>query len=368
MHSVSAPLLSLLATVLLSLTVPTYAGPQLVRSGGSANNGIPLKANAKNPVCKPWYDVRDAIMGELYHGRCGDLARASVRLAFHDAGPFSLALQAKGLPNGAADGSMLTDGDEVKRGENSGLGPIVEALTPLPARFNVGPGDVLHLAGVLGVLACPGGPQIKTLVGRPLPKNIAPDNLLPNPNSPVKVLTDRFADMGFSIREMMALMGAHSTAKQRFVNPSVAGETLDSTPDVWDVRFYSETQQATAAPGMLIFLDTRSNQMLTALRDSGTFRLNSDVNFSHNATTQQDYNRFVGKQSDWGREYADAHLKMSLLGINQKGLTDCTEILPLSIDLTNLAVSSGSGKQPTDPTIDPAKLEAAIQQFRSLWL
>ncbi|KAJ7642416.1 heme peroxidase [Mycena polygramma] len=345
MHSVTAPLLSLL---LLASTVPTYAGPQLVRSGGSTNNGIPLKANAKNPVCKPWYDVRDAIMGELYHGRCGDLARASVRLAFHDAGPFSSALQAKGLPNGAADGSMLTDVNEVKRTENSGLGPIVAALTPLPARFNVGPGDVLHLAGVLGVLACPGGPQIKTLVGRPLPKNLAPDNLLPNPNSPVKVLTDRFADMGFSIREMMALMGAHSTAKQRFVNPSLAGETLDSTPEIWDVRFYSETQQATAAPG--------------------TFRLNSDVNFSHNATTQQDYNRFVGKQSDWGREYADAHLKMSLLGINQNGLTDCSEILPLSIDITTLTASSGSGKQPTDPTIDPAKLEAAIQQYRSLWL
>ncbi|KAJ7623883.1 heme peroxidase [Mycena polygramma] len=348
MHSVSS--LSLLVTVFLGAVVPTYASPSMARSSGSSNNVIPTKANAKNAVCKPWYDVRDAIMGELFGGRCGDLARASVRLAFHDAGPFSLDLQRKGLPNGAADGSMLTDSNEVKRGENSGLGPIVAALTPLPARFNVGPGDVLHLAGVLGVLACPGGPQIRTYVGRALPRNIAPDNLLPNPNSPVKVLTDRFADMGFSIREMMALMGAHSTAKQRFVNTALVGETLDSTPDIWDVRFYSETQQATAAPG--------------------TFRLNSDVNFSHNATTQQDYNRFVGagKQNDWGREYADAHLKMSLLGIDQKGLTDCSEILPQSIDITNLAASSGSGKQATNPTIDPAKLEAAIQTYRSIWL
>ncbi|KAJ7664490.1 heme peroxidase [Mycena polygramma] len=346
MHSVST--LSLLATLFLGAAVPTYGSPPMARSSGSTNNVIPTKANAKNPVCKPWYDVRDAIMGGLYNGRCGDLPRAAIRLAFHDAGTFSLALQAQGLPNGGADGSMLTDHNEVNRTENSGLGPIVAALTPLPGQFNVAPGDVLHLAGVLGVLACPGGPQIKTYVGRALPKNIAPDNLLPNPNSPVKVLTDRFADMGFSIREMMALMGAHSTAKQRFVVPALAGETLDSTPDIWDVRFYSETQQATAAPG--------------------TFRLNSDVNFSHNATTQQDYNRFVGKQNDWAREYADAHLKMSLLGVDQKTLTDCSEILPQSIDLTNLAVSSSSGKQPTDPTIDPVKLEAAIQTYRSIWL
>jgi hypothetical protein len=68
-----------------------------------------------------------------------------------------------------------------------------------------------------------------------------------------------------------------------------------------------------------------------------------------------------------GREYADAHEKMSLLGVDQTTLTDCTEILPLSIDLKDLAVSS-SGQQPTDPVIDPVKLEAAIQKYRSIWL
>jgi hypothetical protein len=59
---------------------------------------------------------------------------------------------------------------------------------------------------------------------------------------------------------------------------------------------------------------------------------------------------------------------MSLLGIDKNTLTDCTEILPLSIDLKNLAVGSSSGKAPTDPTIDPVKLEAAIQKYRSIWL
>jgi hypothetical protein len=69
------------------------------------------------------------------------------------------------------------------------------------------------------------------------------------------------------------------------------------------------------------------------------------------------------------REYADAHEKMSLLGLDATDLTDCSEILPLSIDLKNLAVvATGSGKPVTDPVIDPVKLEAAIQQFRSIWL
>jgi hypothetical protein len=118
---------------------------------------------------------------------------------------------------------------------------------------------------------------------------------------------------------------------------------------------------------------------------TGTFRLNSDVNFSHNATTKADWTRYIGEQDDWlvytlmfsvhtnhlrrGRDYAAAHEKMSLLGIDESTLTDCTEILPQPIDLKNLAVGTTSGKGgKTDPTIDPVKLEAAIQLYRSIWL
>jgi hypothetical protein len=60
---------------------------------------------------------------------------------------------------------------------------------------------------------------------------------------------------------------------------------------------------------------------------------------------------------------------MSLLGVDVTDLADCSEILPLSIDITTLTVAStGGGKPPTDPLVDPVKLEAAIQQFRSIWL
>ncbi|KAJ6568004.1 heme peroxidase [Mycena vulgaris] len=348
----SVPMLSLLSIVLLGM--PVHAVPQAAPlSGGEAptGSGIPTVENAQNPVCVPWYGIRDAIMGGIFQGRCGDNARAAVRLAFHDAGTFSLALQSQGLPNGGADGSMLVDPNEVLRPDNNGLQNIVRLLKPLPAQFGVAPGDVLHLAGVLAVLACPGGPVINAFVGRPAPKNIAPDGLLPNPESPVKVLTDRFADMGFSIRELMALVGAHTAGKQRFVNPAKANATFDTTVDIWDVRFYSETAAATTSPG--------------------TFKLDSDVNFAGNASTSSDFGHFIGKQDSWSEAYAAAHQKMSLLGLDVTDLTDCSEILPLSIDLKPLVVTStgaASNKQVTDPVIDPVKLEAAIQQFRSIWL
>jgi hypothetical protein len=58
-------------------------------------------------------------------------------------------LQLEGLPNGAADGSMLWDPTEVLRTENDGLQNIVSILTPLPAQFGVTPGDLLHVGKFL---------------------------------------------------------------------------------------------------------------------------------------------------------------------------------------------------------------------------
>lgn len=61
------------------------------------------------------------------------------------AGTFSLALQAAGQPNGGADGSILVDPNEVLRSENNGLQNIVSLLAPMPAKFGVAPGDILHV-------------------------------------------------------------------------------------------------------------------------------------------------------------------------------------------------------------------------------
>ncbi|KAJ6537272.1 heme peroxidase [Mycena vulgaris] len=301
--------------------------------------GIPDVSNATNPLCVPWYGIRDAILGGIFHGRCGDAARASVRLAFHDAGTYSNALKAAGLPTGAADGSMLWDSNEALRSENNGLQSIVGILKPLPAQFGVSPGDLLHLAGVLGVLACPGGPRMKAFIGRPLPLNIAPDGLLPSPDDPVPKLIARFADMGFTVRDLVALIGAHSSGKQRFVNPAVANSSFDTTVDIWDVRFYAETALPTNPQGVL--------------------KLNSDVNLAHNGSTTHEFLRFINNQEDWDEDYRAAHEKMSLLGQDVTKLTDCSEIMPASINLSNLTVGSN---------VDPTKLEAAIQKYRAPWL
>ncbi|KAJ7064366.1 heme peroxidase [Mycena amicta] len=234
----------------------------------------------------------------LYIGRCTDNARASIRLAFHDAGTFSLNLQANALPNGGPDGSILTDPLEVQRPENHGLEKIVSLLQPIVAQFGVSPGDVVQLAGILGVLACPGGPKITFWAGRPAPRNIAPN----------------------ATRDLMALIGAHTTGKQRFVSVAAANATFDTTVDIWDTRFYTQTQATTTQPG--------------------TFKLDSDLYFSTNASTTVEFSRFIGQQNLWIAAYVPAHEAMSVLGLSTSSLTDCSEILPLAIDLTTVEVVS----------------------------
>jgi hypothetical protein len=82
---------------------------------------------------------------------------------------------------------------------------------------------------------------------------------------------------------------------------------------------------------------------------------------------------------------------MSILGQNTADLTDCSEILPFSIDLTpledttttgngngggggggggdtNTTATTNSNKPATDPVIDPTLLEAAIELQRGPWL
>jgi hypothetical protein len=50
-----------------------------------------------------------------------------------------------------------------------------------------------------------------------------------------------FEDKTIHAEDLVALLGAHTVAKQQFDDPSQAGAALDSTPGVWDVTFYNET-------------------------------------------------------------------------------------------------------------------------------
>ncbi|KAJ6483271.1 heme peroxidase [Mycena sanguinolenta] len=126
-------------------------------------------------------------------------------------------------------------------------------------------------------LACPGGPTTVPFVGRPPPRHMAPDGFLPGSDYPIELLTARFADMGFSAREMVALVGVHSIGKQMFIDPDKINATFDTTPDLLDTRFYTEIRAGKVTPH--------------------TMHLDSDVGFATKPNTAQHWGSFIGNQT-----------------------------------------------------------------------
>jgi L-ascorbate peroxidase len=239
-------------------------------------------------------------------GQCNDNARAAVRLGFHDAGSWD-----KSSPNGGADGSLLMDFGEENRPENNGLQGIRNILRDVKKKYGVGYADLAQYAHNHATITCPKGPRVRTFVGRKDATKAAPTGLLPDVHDSPDNLIKLFQDKGFSAHDLAALVGAHASAKQRFVDPSKAGFPLDTTPGVWDVEFYNDTLQEPPNPKIFV--------------------LPSDKALSKHPKIKDEWMEFVGDQQHWNEDYAKAYVRMSLNGVtNLLSLTDCTRTLPKS--------------------------------------
>ena len=78
-------------------------------------------------------------------------------------------------------------------------------------------------------MLCPGGPRVKTFIGRNDSTISAPEGGLPDVFDSASNLSNLFAKMGFGAEDLAALLGAHSTSTQKFVDPGQANKSQDST-------------------------------------------------------------------------------------------------------------------------------------------
>lgn len=251
------------------------------------------------------YDVSTELtqLFKTPEGQCNEYARGAVRLGFHDAGTYD-----RNANNGGADGSFLMDFGEHLRRENNGLQRTREVLREVQAKFNVGYADLAQYAHNHATVTCPLGPRIRTFVGRKDATQAAPTDRLPNTNDSPENLIKLFQDKGFTSADLVALVGAHTAAKQRFVNQARTPQ-LDRSPGVWDVDFYNETLEN--PPPQDIFI------------------LPSDRKLAEHPQTLNTWNGFVDNQFGWNAAYSRAWVKMSLLGVENVGsLVDCTVTLP----------------------------------------
>jgi len=250
--------------------------------------------------------------------QCNDDARAAIREAFHDCGAWQIS---NGLVGGC-DGSLILSAgnDELLRGENNGLQDISAKLLTLQQKYNtastpVSVADLIQFSASIAIVTCPGGPQVKTFVGRKDSTVPAPNNLLPDVHAPAADLYQLFLNKGFDAKGLAALLGAHSTSKAFHVPEIPAGTPQDGTPGVWDVKYYQDT--LTPPPGAIPFP--------------------SDTGLAAHPQVGKEFKGFIGGQGKWTGDFAKAMSQMSLLGVPNPGsLIDCTNLIPKS---------SGSGNK-----------------------
>lgn len=266
-------------------------------------------------TCPPvWNEISTTLTAQfLADGECTDAARAAIRSAFHD------------CFNGACDGSLILAG-ECSNSENRGMERLCENLGNLAQEKDVGTADLIQFAAAHAIKTCPGGPTVPVKVGRPDSDVANPTGILPSghanggdmvrlfgkhppftPPQPYTALTTSplTASKGFTAIDLAALIGAHTTARQRFTDPSQANATLDSTPGKWDNKFYQETKS-----------------------DSAPFTLPVDKSIATNPVTTVPFSSFAASKSAWDVAFVSAMQKLSMLGVKDDGLIDCTSALP----------------------------------------
>ena len=241
-------------------------------------------------------------------GRCNKFARQAVRLGFHDAGVWF-----NTSTYGGADGSILLS-DEISRSDNNGLAAIATQMQSWYKKYSpygVSMADLIQMGANVATVVCPLGPRIRSFIGRKDNSRAGPTGLLPGHTDSADTLIKLFAAKTIDAHDLVALVGAHTTSQQHFVDTARDGDPQDSTPGEWDVNFYSETT-GTAAPRVLKFA--------------------SDINLSKDPRSKGEWAEFSSPsngQNHWNEDYAKAYTRLSLLGVNNiNDLKECTKVLP----------------------------------------
>ncbi|KAI5457817.1 heme peroxidase [Mariannaea sp. PMI_226] len=271
----------------------------------------------RQDTCCVWKYISDEL-AELFKGdsgRCSKWARFAIRMGFHDAATWTLANNKAG---GGADGSIILAG-ELTRSENKGLEDMGVKYQAVYKKYHDDLGfeavtyaDLIQMGASIATVVCPLGPRIRSWVGRPDSSNPSPHNLLPDVWSDADTLLRLFMDKTIGPDGLIALLGAHTTSQQNFVNQTRAGDPQDSTPGVWDVLYYQQTLGLVSTPPRV-------------------YMFQSDINLSKHRRTAPTFKAFAsqGGQSRWNDDYAREYIRLSLLGVNSiNKLTECTKVLP----------------------------------------
>ncbi|KAI0391917.1 peroxidase [Xylariaceae sp. FL0594] len=293
----------LIADILTDVTNAIAPDAQSYQPPGSLGS-----ASCRSDTLCVWYYVGKEMWAAFAdQSGCTDLARGAIRQGFHDAAAWDV-----DSPYGGADGSLLLS-DELTRPENRGLqaiGAVTKALYDKYHPYGTGMADLIQFGAIVGTVACPGGPRIRTFIGRKDDNRAAPPGKLPSPFMNAPTLISLFAKKTFTPSDLVALVGAHTSARQRLVDPSRAGAALDTDPQIWDASYYR---------GPL----GNDNQTI--------FILPSDQALARDPSTNGIWSALASAngQAIFNPAYAQAYFRMSILGVNNLNrLQEITSVVP----------------------------------------
>lgn len=236
-------------------------------------------AECKKDECCVWHYVAEELYGLMHDsatGTCTDFARASIRMGFHDAAAWN-----KQSSWGGADGSLLLS-NELSRPENAAMNPAGAKMKTIFAKYEprgISMADLLQVGAKVGVLACPGGPRIRTFVGRPDDATPAPVGLLPPAFFTADQILDLFADKTVSPGGLVALIGAHTASRNHTAAPTAPAPPQDRTPGKWDTEYFDEHLRTNAS--------------------AGVFRFPSDVSLARSPKTKPVFQQFSAQKGAW---------------------------------------------------------------------
>jgi len=183
----------------------------------SPNNLTANEAAPKPDLLKVRESIVNLIESDMEKRDDGtSLYGTMIRLAWHASGTYSCK-----DGSGGSNGGLMRFNPEASWGANAGLDLARDKLEPIKKQFpNLSYADIYTFAGVVAVEET-GGPKIPFATGRVDEADGSkspPDGRLPDADKGCKAATiqhirDIFYRMGFSDREIVALLGAHAMGR-----------------------------------------------------------------------------------------------------------------------------------------------------------
>ena len=262
-----------------------------------------------------------------------------VRLAFHDAGTYSRLDPAR---SGRADGCV-----DLRNRDNAGLQPIVDLLAPVVAQHggDISRADVWQLAANVAIRAASrDGGAIPLRYGRQDALDATgacrttDDGKLPSAELSHQHTTAVFVDrMGFTQREVTALMGAHTLGRADAADSGYDGVWVRNSAS-WDNTYYRDILQRpwvreTTANGQHLWRDPGNPETLMLNTDMAlAFDIGDDTTVNvescrtgggggqrgtrctNTATNAANVRDFADNPTVWLSEFANAWIKLQELG------------------------------------------------------